>query len=721
MFASAFIPAAASRRLNRYLLLPKLGIPLLLLAVLSLLWILHRGEQEEQRTTLIGDVLWLEQSLRFHLAGTQEQLEQLAEGLGPLPPQSQPSVQFERRASQFLKSNPEISHLYWIAPDWKLLDAQPPASQGLTPLLDNPEIAPRLRNLLDRIVRLGKPEYSEPFLLLPTNSKEKSKATPDMNGNGAVIFGIPVYQEQKLKSVLLAQYPLNTLLQGNVPWWFAEKYQVRLIDEDGTVFGSKSQVKGIPSESYRLPFDTIGYDLALEVNAYQSPGNPVLRLLAGVIIILSGIVLWSLWGVRNQMQKRMHFEQALRSEHAFRKAMEDSLTVGMRARDLEGKIIYVNPAFCRMTGFEQPELIDRLPPMPYWAPEEIEATLQRHRAVLAGKAPEDGFEVRLMRKNGERFDALIYEAPLIDGNGKHTGWMGSVLDITERKRTEALNRQHQEKLQFTSRLVTMGEMASTLAHELNQPLAAIASYNTGCLNLLQGAINGNSPLSEKQLTMLHEALGKLGVQAQRAGKIIRRVHHFVRKSEPKLAPCPLLEVLEDCLGFMEADLRQHQVQVHKWIPALVPLVMADRVMLEQVMLNLIRNAVEAMTGMPELPANQRHLTISVLPYTFAPQPQVELRITDNGPGLTPEVEEKLFTAFFSTKRDGMGIGLSICRSIIEFHRGRLWVESEPEGTGRHGTTFIFTLPLPEPSASAPVPVAPASLLPVAPLVETDHD
>jgi two-component system sensor histidine kinase DctS len=131
------------------------------------------------------------------------------------------------------------------------------------------------------------------------------------------------------------------------------------------------------------------------------------------------------------------------------------------------------------------ELMNQTPPMPYWAPEQLEETYAMHQTVLAGQAPLDGFEITFMRKNGERFHALVYEAKLIDGNGNHTGWMASVLDITERKRAEELARQQQEQLQFTSRLVTMGEMASTLAHELNQPLAAIASYNTGCLNLLQ--------------------------------------------------------------------------------------------------------------------------------------------------------------------------------------------------------------------------------------------
>ncbi len=194
-----------------------------------------------------------------------------------------------------------------------------------------------------------------------------------------------------------------------------------------------------------------------------------------------------------------------------------------------------------------------------------------------------------MRKNGERFHALVYEAKLIDGNGKHTGWMASVLDITERKRAEELARQQQEQLQFTSRLVTMGEMASTLAHELNQPLAAIASYNTGCLNLLA---NGQAQPGD-----LQPALEKIGAQAQRAGKIIRRVHDFVRKSEPKRAPCQLGEIIEDCVGFIEAEARKHHVRIECDTPPALP-VLADRLMLEQVLLNLMRNGMEAMAATP---------------------------------------------------------------------------------------------------------------------------
>jgi two-component system sensor histidine kinase DctS len=222
----------------------------------------------------------------------------------------------------------------------------------------------------------------------------------------------------------------------------------------------------------------------------------------------------------------------------------------------------------------------------------------------------------------------------------------------------------------------MGEMASTLAHELNQPLAAIASYNTGCLNLLE---RGCKPQD------IRPALEKIGVQAQRAGKIIRRVHDFVRKSEPKRAPCSLGEVFEDCLGFVEADARKHRIRIVCETPQLPP-IPADRLMLEQVLLNLIRNGMEAMATTPEA---HRSLRIK----TEVSATELRVSVSDHGSGIAPEIRDKLFSAFFTTKPEGMGVGLSICRSIIEFHRGRLWAEDNPHSPTGSGTIFIFTLPL----------------------------
>lgn len=643
----------------RWLLaLPKLGILLLLAALLALLWLLHLNEIEEERATLIKDVLWLEQNLRFHLDGDEEQLQQLASDMGNLATQKKV---FRLRANHLVKNTPEIDQLMWLDTQRKVVDALP----SMTP--PDAEIEafgpPVTEKAFDTARRLGKLVYSEPFFL------EKNRAF--------IETATPLFHEGHFSGLLVAVYPLDTMLANLVPWWFTEKYKVEIIDDNDIQYATKTHVQGQSSQTYEIPFDPPGYGLKLRISSYQSNDNPLQRLLTIAIIALAAGVFWSLWVVRDLMQKRSRAEEALRSEHAFRTAMEDSLTVGMRARDLKGRVIYVNPAFCKITGFSSEELVGSTPPMPYWAPEQIDESYAMHQAVLAGQAPVDGFEMTFMRKNGERFNALVYEAKLIDGNGIHTGWMASVLDVTERKRAEELARQQQEQLQFTSRLVTMGEMASTLAHELNQPLAAIASYNTGCLNLME----------RKECTMgdIRPALEKIGAQAQRAGKIIRRVHDFVRKSEPKRAPCSLNDVVDDCLGFIEADARKHRMRVETDIPDLPP-IPADRLMLEQVLLNLMRNGMEAMSDNAEA---DRLLTVRIA----IGEHELSVSVADQGCGIAPENREKLFTAFFTTKPDGMGIGLSICRSIIEFHRGRLWADDNPHASTGRGTIFTFTLPL----------------------------
>ncbi|MDR2451659.1 MAG: PAS domain S-box protein, partial [Candidatus Accumulibacter sp.] len=409
-------------------------------------------------------------------------------------------------------------------------------------------------------------------------------------------------------------------------------------------------------------------------DAYRSGGNFVQNALTASVIALAAAVLFSLWVMRGHIRRRIDAEQALRSEHAFRKAMEDSLTVGMRARDRQGKVTYVNPAFCQMLGFSERELLDASQLPPYWAPEELERTQAFSDQVIAGKAPKEGTEIRMMRKDGKRLDVLVYEAPLIDADGRHAGWMASMVDITARKQAEYLARQQQEKLQATSRLVTMGELASTLAHELNQPLAAITSYATGCVNRLE---SGNFSADD-----LKTVLGKLGVQAQRAGRIIRRVHDFVRKSESRLVLRSLSEVIDDAIGLIEPAARLAQVRIECEIPPDSPQLMLDKVMIEQMLLNLMRNAIEAMSA--PIPIERRRLKIAV----ERAGDQMRIRVIDHGPGISREVQNRLFTPFFSTKADGMGMGLNICRSIIEFHHGRLWLEENPAG----GAIVVISLP-----------------------------
>ena len=654
LFTRPSLPAAPHWS-NWYLTLPKLAIGLLVIMLVALLWLLRENELDDQRTSLVADVLWLEQNIRFHLEGNADQLQQLAIDLV----QDQDSKRvFDTRVRHILKNNPELTHILWLAADGKLKSALPS------------EIVPRQAldalgqssgaEALDLSKKLGKPVYSDIYATQNTAQFE---------------LYVPFYQGNQLRGVLVGVYSLNSLLGQLVPWWFAEKYQVQVIDDDNSVLASKSRAAaGKPTAVYQIPLEPPGHGLILRATAQESASNTAQRLITAVIVLLAGAVFWSLWAIRSLIRRRLAAEQALRTEHAFRKAMEDSLTVGMRARDREGRITYVNPAFCEMTGCEASELIGALPPYPYWNPDELDRTRELHDKVLDGHAPPQGFELRFRHKNGSYFDALVYEAPLIDSDGRHTGWMGSVLDITERKQAMELARQQEEKLQATSRLVTMGEMASTLAHELNQPLAAISSYNTGCKNKL--ASDHYTP------DELLGAMEKLGVQAQRAGKIIRRVHDFVRKSEPKLADCDLAEVIDDSIGFIEALAHKRNVRIIREIPGWRHPLQADQVMIEQVLLNLMRNAIEAMN---ETQPEQRQLTVRVSQH----EGQVEVRVIDNGSGMADAVRERLFTPFFSTKPNGMGMGLNICRSIIEFHKGRLWVENNPEG----GTIFVFTLPL----------------------------
>jgi len=405
---------------------------------------------------------------------------------------------------------------------------------------------------------------------------------------------------------------------------------------------------------------------------YPMPAPLSGRLITDGLILLAALVLFGLWTLRRHVRGRLAAESALQAEVAFRKAMEDSVHTGLRARNLAGKITYVNPAFCHMVGWTAEELVGRSPPMPYWAEEYIDETRAMHDRVLAGQAPSAGFEIKLKRSNGEIFDALIIEAPLIDHRGRHTGWMGSVVDITERKRAEEFERQQEERLQASARLITMGEMASSLAHELNQPLAAISSYIAGCRNLIA---------SGSAQTDIDAALAKCQHQARRAGYIIRRIYDFVQRHEPKTEPCNLAALLHDLITLIEVDARRKKVRaVHDF--SALPTIQADVILLGQAILNLMRNGIEAMSQTEEA---RRILTVTA----HADADQVLIAVADNGCGIAAESARQLFEPFYTTKTEGLGIGLNICRSFVEAHRGRLWFDSLPGG----GTVFHIALPL----------------------------
>jgi two-component system sensor histidine kinase DctS len=646
------------------LLMPKLAVGLLVVSLVSLLWLLHRNDVEEQRDTLIADILWIEQSFRFHLAGNEELVNQTGLDMGSAAAEGSkqrersPAHIFKVRAQHIVKNNPEVEQLIWLDASGKVVDAYP------NQVTDHQEVdifgSPVTRDAFDFAHKLGKATYTDPYQAAPLGAQ--------------IELFVPIYHQGEFAGALVTVYSLKSMLTHLVPWWFAEKYQLRILDDSGSVLASKSNIQGEPGLSYSLPFDPPGHGLMLEGIAYRGAGNPAQLVLAGAIIVLAGAVFWSLFAIRSLIRKRLAAEQALRDEHAFRQAMEDSMIIGMRARDMEGRITYVNPAFCRMCGYAAEELVGRLPPLPYWDPNSLDTHEEQNALVLTGHAPNEGFEAGIRHRDGHTVHTMVYATPLIDAAGRQTGWISSVVDISERKKAQALQRQQQEKLELTARLVTMGEMASTLAHELNQPLSAIASYTTGCLNRLESGAYSSDELSG--------ALQKLALQAQRAGRIIRRVHDFVRRREPQRVICQLYDVIDDSIAFVEPLARKQQVQVLRLLPPHLPKLLADPVLLGQVMINLMRNGIDAMAATP---VERRQLIVEAQVL----EGQVEVCIADRGCGIGPEVAEKLFSPFFTTKTEGMGMGLNICRSVIEFHGGRLWFEPGAEG----GTVFIFTLPL----------------------------
>jgi len=622
-------------------LLPRLAFGLFVASVLAQIWLNQRADTEDERATLLNDMLWLEQTLRFNMGHNEENLTRIG-------PAAEVGIQlFEAHGRALLGNNSGLVQVL-------LLDADgtPAYSLPAGPVSVSGETRETAR-------RLGKPGYSPPY----------------RDESGAWLFQVhvPLFRAGRYAGNAVGIYSLDKLLQEAVPWWLAQRNHISVLDLDGRPLVSRSRMEQRETaSSHRVFFDPPGHGLVLMATPIRPPATWTTQFLSVSLVLLAVLVVWSLWALRRDVQQRHAAEQALREEHAFRTAMEDSLQTGLRARDLEGRITYVNPAFCRMVGWSAEQLVGHLPPMPYWADEEMETAQALNDRILAGRGPRAGYEIRLKRRNGETFPALIHTTPLIDAQGRQTGWMSSIVDLTEQQRAEERERQHQERLQATARLVAMGEMASSLAHELNQPLAAISSYATGSLNLID---SGRTDLPE-----IRAVLAKTQAQAQRAGQVIRRIYDFVRRAEPKTEPCDLRQLIDETIALVEPEARRRKVRIVRELADGLPTVEGDRVLLGQALFNLMKNGIEAMNASPDA-----QLTVRA----DADAELAVIAIADRGPGVPAEAAKSLFEPFYTTKEEGMGMGLNICRSIVEAHQGRLWLEPNPDG----GSVFFVSLPM----------------------------
>ena len=773
-------PSSGSSSSQRwYWTAPYVAIALLVVTASAIVWSLQQREAEALRGMVVRDVQWAEKTIRLHKQSAETFLLQLANDVatGAIDGET-----FDQRVTRHIAVHGQLVEVAWVGEEGRVRWVAPVSTAALRPadLLEAEQMAP-----FRRAEDLGVISYGTP------------RATG--TGSATLQVHVPARANELFVGTIVGVFSAERMVAELVPDWFAERYQISLVDARGQSVAVNSGSLPLDERiAFEVPLDLPGAGLVLRAVAFKITDPAPYAIFLIVIAGLSLIILWSFWLLREHMQRRRATEDALREESAFRKAMEESVITGLRAIDLSGRIIYVNPAFCRLVGFDEHELLGAMPPFPYWPVDAHDDCRRELEMSSAGRATTSGFEMSIQRRSGERLDVRFYLSPLIDVRGHQTGWMASVADITEPKRVRAaleasqkrfeavldgldaavfvadahddtilyanrvfknmhgydvvgrtiagvsapqpdsdsykldasrlepatlprelfdgevqhrlsgrwyhlrehasrwvdgrvvrmgiatditdrrqaeeLARTQEERLQHTARLITMGEMASTLAHELNQPLAAIANYCMGCVTRLES--------DRYRREELLEAMTKASLQAERAAKIIGRVRDFVRKSEPRRTAISVADTLEDAIGFAEIDARRSGGRIELQVEADLPPVFADRIMIEQVVINLVRNALEAASGMP---VARRVVAVRASALTDG---AVEIAVADRGPGIAQAEREQLFMPFHTTKPEGMGMGLNICRSIVEFHDGHLEVADNPGG----GTVFSFVLP-----------------------------
>lgn len=360
------------------------------------------------------------------------------------------------------------------------------------------------------------------------------------------------------------------------------------------------------------------------------------------------------------------------TENEYRlRAIIESVPECVKLQAADGTVLEINPAGLRLVGAERPEDIIGKRIYCIVAPEYTEFYRENMLRVFAGETVV--YEFKSITLKGRMSWMETHAVPLRDSRGAIYALLGITRDLTEHRQAEEQARRHQTELAHVARLSTMGEMATGIAHELNQPLSAIANFARGCIRRLRS--------DNMDLAYLIEPLEEVCEQAERASVILRHVRDFVRKSELKMKPLDINHIVHTVVKFTEIEARQHGTIVRLDLNAQLPRVQADAIMIEQVICNLVRNAFEAMA---EAKSHRREVAICTRPFNGD---AIEIEVCDTGPGIDGAVIDRVFDQFFTTKPEGIGMGLSISRSIIESHGGRVSAESGRDG----GTTFRFTL------------------------------
>jgi PAS domain S-box-containing protein len=813
-------------RQDRFALIaPLAAVAVFLMAIVASFGYLRLEEMSREQEAVQRDVEYAQQRLRLRLLERQEQLMRLAADVSN---QQIDTEDFVTQAESLVRQYPELQSVVWIDAKKRIrVSYTSPSMPGLHVRLAGDVLRYAETDTVYNLVRdVRQPMYSVPFSV-PTGIGTETMPVLQVQ--------VPLADGARFAGVVMGEYQIDGLMRYGVPAEIAAKYSVALVDQKNRLLSGNTSpkrnaaVRLLPwvqhDTEYEVPVSPVGNSLVLRAEAYRTSLGVIGSALFWLVLVLSIMTAWLLVSAWLHTRRRIRTQAALVQETSFRRAMENSMRTGMRALDLQGRITYVNPAFCQMTGWNEAELVGLTAPFPYWPEDDRELLAARLEEEISGRTTPGGFQVRVKHRDGSIFDARMYVSPLVDGKGVQTGWMTSMTDITEpnrvrrqlsesyerfttvlegldasvsvaplggdellfankmyrqwfgakatehlslvaqagqiesgivqpefkdssqgdsvdslaglpteeltaarsenaeifipalakwlevrsrylnwtdgrlaqmviatditpRRMAEDLAAQQAEKAQSASRLITMGEMASSVAHELNQPLTAISNYCTGMVSRIQGGqINQEEMLA---------ALEKTARQAQRAGQIIHRIRSFVKRSAPNRTESEVSQLVAEALELAEIELRRRNVRLTHYLAPRLPKLMVDPILIEQVLVNLLKNAAESIDNAkrPTHPKNERRsVELRVVPKQMEGIGEaVEFTVTDTGQGLAPEVMQRLFEAFFSTKAEGMGIGLNLCRSIVESHQGRMHAENLYNGEEVTGCRFSFWLP-----------------------------
>ncbi len=795
------------------MLAPLLAVMLFLAAILAAFAYLRLEEIDREHEAVRRDVEYTQQRLRLRLLERQEQLMRIARDISN---RDLDTEEFRVRAEALVIQYPDLERLSWIDQNQRIRATYATASlqPGAAPQAGEVLAPGETHNIFMLAQETMQPIYAQ--------RAASSAAVPLLQ------LHIPMNDGTRFAGVVLAEYSVDGLYRYGVPAEVSARYAISLLDDKGVkLAGTSVPARNpagrllpwvVPVNEYEVPVSPVGNGLVLRAQAYRTSLGVIGSGLFWLVGVLSIMTAWMLIANWRHNRRRHQAQQALVAETNFRRAMENSMLTGMRAMDLQGRITYVNAAFCQMTGWGESELVGRTAPFPYWPDTDHETLSQLLNAELTGQAATPGgVQMRVKRPDNSLFDARLYVSPLIDTRGTQTGWITAMTDITEPNRIreqlsasferfttvlEALDASisvaplgsdemlfanklyrlwfgnqteghlrlvaqagipaqpvtdegldhvdafagmptdvlpdaepenaeiylselgrwlevrtrylswvdgrlaqmviatditarrlaeqqaaaQADRAQNASRLITMGEMASSVAHELNQPLTAINNYCHGMISRIQ-----SKQIKEQDLL---DALEKTARQAHRAGQIIQRIRSFVKRSEPKRTWSRINDMVDEAVELADIELRRRNVRLSCNVTPRLPMLLVDPILIEQVLINLLKNAAESIDT-AQRPTSVRRVELTVRESVVDERQMVEFSVLDTGSGLAPEVLDRLYEAFYSTKSYGMGIGLSLCRSIVESHQGRMRGENLYNGAEVMGCRFAFWLPVGE--------------------------